>query len=66
MDSSSAPRREHRLIMRVLAQWREIAGARGVPHRSQIDPHLFGEDWASCLLIDVDPKPECSRFAFVG
>ena len=52
--------------MRVLAQWREIAGARGVPHRSQIDPHLFGEDWASCLLVDVDPKLECSRFAYVG
>ena len=66
MDSTSAPRREHRLVMRVLAQWREIAGARGIPHRSQIDPHLFGEDWANCLLIDVDPKPELSRFAYVG
>lgn len=66
MDSAPAPHPEHRLTLRVLALWREIAGARGLPHRSQIDPRLFGEDWASCLLIDVDPRPESSRFAFVG
>jgi len=58
--------REQRLVLRVLAQWRALCGARTLPRRSQIDPQLFAQDWANCLLIDVDPKPERSRFAFVG
>jgi hypothetical protein len=52
--------------MRVLAQWRDMAGGRGVPRRSQIDPLRFGQDWANCLLIDVDPEPHRSRLAFIG
>jgi hypothetical protein len=58
--------REHRLVMRVLAQWQAIAGPRGLPRRSQIDPRHFGEDWRNCFLVDVDPKTECSRLAFLG
>ncbi len=57
---------DRRLVMRVLAQWRRIAGGRGLPRRSQIDPRHFGQDWGNCLLIDVDPKPLQSRLAFVG
>ncbi len=58
--------REHRLVMRMLTRWRDLSGADGFPRRSQIDPMHFGDDWANCFLIDVDPIPECSRFAFVG
>jgi hypothetical protein len=57
---------DRRLVMRVLNHWRELAGGRGLPRRSQIDPQHFGQDWASCLLIDVDPEPRQSRLAFVG
>jgi PAS domain len=67
MDSSFAPQqREHRLIMRVLARWRALAEGHALPRRSQIDPRAFGEDWRHCLLIDLDPRAECSRLAFVG
>jgi hypothetical protein len=57
---------DRRLVMRVLSQWREMAGGRGVPRRSQIDPQPFGQDWSNCLLIDVDPEPSQSRLAFIG
>jgi hypothetical protein len=57
---------DRRLVMRVLTQWRELAGGRGLPRRSQIDPQHFGQDWANCLLIDVDPEPHQSRLAFIG
>jgi hypothetical protein len=58
--------REQRLVLRVLGHWRGLCDARSLPRRSQIDPQLFAQDWANCLLIDVDPKPERSRFAFAG
>lgn len=58
--------REQRLVLRILAQWRSLCRDGALPRRSQIDPQLFGQDWANCLLIDVDPKLERSRFAFVG
>jgi hypothetical protein len=67
MDSPLPPQQhEHRLIMRVLARWRALADGCGLPRRSQIDPRTFGEDWRHCLLIDLDPRAERSRFAFVG
>ncbi|HWI28589.1 MAG TPA: hypothetical protein VN668_16565 [Stellaceae bacterium] len=63
MDGQS---REQRLVLRVLAHWRSLCRDGALPRRSQIDPQLFGQDWASCLLIDVDPKLDHSRFAYVG
>lgn len=63
MDGQS---REQRLVLRVLAHWRSLCRDGALPRRSQIDPHLFGQDWASCLLIDIDPKLDHSRFAYVG
>ncbi len=63
MDGQS---REQRLVLRVLAQWRSLCRDGALPRRAQIDPQLFGQDWANCLLIDVDPRLERSRFAYVG
>lgn len=57
---------DRRLVMRVVARWRELAGDRSLPRRSQIDPRRFGADWTHCLLLDVDPDPTGSRLAFVG
>jgi hypothetical protein len=57
---------DRRLTMRVLARWRALAEGRRFPRRSQLDPQLFGQDWSNCLLIDVDPRMEQSRLAFVG
>lgn len=63
MDGQS---REQRLVLRVLAQWRSLCRDGALPRRAQIDPQLFGQDWANCLLLDIDPKLERSRFAYVG
>ena len=52
--------------MRVLARWRSLGRGQTFPRRSQIDPQLFGQDWSSCVLIDVDPLTDNSRLAFVG
>jgi hypothetical protein len=57
---------EQRLVMRILAHWRGLCTGTALPRRSQIDPQLFGQDWSYCLLLDIDPRPERSRFAFVG
>ncbi len=67
MDSAAQiEQREQRLILRVLATYRRLCGADTLPRRAQIDPRLFGHDWHNCLLIDLDPRLECSRFAYVG
>jgi hypothetical protein len=65
-ETMDHPTSDRRLVMRVLSQWREMAGEHGLPRRSQVDPRRFGADWASCLLVDVDPEPANSRLAFVG
>jgi hypothetical protein len=57
---------EQRLIMRVLAQYRGLCRGTGLPRRAQINPALFGRDWAHCLLVDLDPHLEASRFAYIG
>jgi hypothetical protein len=56
---------ERRQSLRVLAVWRSLAED-GFPRRSQIEPQLFGSDWANCLMVDVDPMVERSRIAFLG
>jgi hypothetical protein len=60
------PGGEQRLILRVLAKYRTLCGADALPRRSLVDPRLFGRDWSHCLLIDIDPTLERSRFAHVG
>jgi hypothetical protein len=66
MDAMHTEEREHRLVMRMLTKWRALANGNDFPRRSQVDPLTFGEDWAHCFLIDVDPVPERSRFSFLG
>lgn len=62
----AAETREQRLVMRVLAYWRSLAGGNSLPRRSRIDPHELGEDWHHCLMVDVDPVLDRSRLAHVG
>ena len=58
---------DRRLTMRILARWRNLAQGRRFPRRAQLDPMLFGQDWASCFLVDVDPRnTDHSRISFVG
>lgn len=57
---------EQRLTMRILEIWRTLCRGSLPPRRSQIDPHLFGSDWANCMLIDLDPSLDQSRMSYVG
>jgi hypothetical protein len=57
---------EQRLILRVLEQYRGLCRGAGMPRRAQINPALFGRDWEYCLLVDLDPHLEASRFAYIG
>lgn len=58
--------REQRLTMRILSTWRTLCRGSHPPRRAQIDPMLFGSDWANCMLIDIDPELDRSRLAYVG
>jgi hypothetical protein len=57
---------EQRLTMRILAMWRSLCRGEVAPRRAQIDPILFGSDWPHCVLIDLAPKVQESRLAYVG
>jgi hypothetical protein len=57
---------DRRLVKRVLARWQEIAEEGQFPRRSQIGPHVFGEDWAYCFVVDLDSNLSRSRLAYVG
>jgi hypothetical protein len=56
---------DRRLVVRVHNVWKKIGGERA-PRRSQIDPREFGVDWSSCVMIDLDPVANRSRFSHVG
>jgi hypothetical protein len=56
---------ERRLIIRVHHIWQKAAGD-SYPRRSQIDPAVFGADWAFCFMIDLDNTPGRSRFSHLG
>jgi hypothetical protein len=57
---------DRRLVKRILARWQEIADEGQFPRRSQIGPHVFGEDWAHCFIVDLDPTLNRSRLSFIG
>jgi hypothetical protein len=56
---------ERRLIIRVHHIWQKAA-ENSYPRRSQIDPAVFGADWAYCFMIDLDQVPSRSRFSHLG
>jgi hypothetical protein len=57
---------DRRLVKRVLARWQDMVEEGRFPRRSQIVPDMFGEDWANCFIVDIDPDLGRSRLAFVG
>lgn len=58
--------REHRLVLRVLARWKELRGERELPSRGEIEGAWFGEDWPACFMIDVASPVERSPFSYIG
>jgi hypothetical protein len=59
-------RRERRLVDRVLRLWTEMRSGGRFPQRGQIEPSMFGEDWANCLVIAVQSPVQLSYLVTVG
>ena len=57
--------RERRLVLRLLAFWREIAGERSMPAPADVDGSRIPEMWGHCFLVDVRPADE-PVFDYVG
>lgn len=57
---------ERRLVARVLRHWHDMAVGQRFPNRTQIDPWLVGDDWASCAVVQLEPKLDQSSFIVVG
>ncbi len=57
---------DRRLVSRVLKHWNEMATGQQFPSKSQIDPWLVGDDWASCTLINIHQPLGQSTFLVVG
>jgi hypothetical protein len=56
---SAGPERERRLVLRVLSRWQEACGdERDRPARGDLDPEQFGDDWASCFILDLPESGE--------
>jgi hypothetical protein len=55
---------ERRLVSRVLRHWDERSSDRRFPSKTDIDPWLVGTDWASCMLLALEP--DHSTFIVVG
>src|SRR5437868_4418139 len=56
---------ERRLVLRVLACWREMCGERRFARRSDMTADLIGNDWPHCLGLVLD-DPSNPRFDYIG
>jgi hypothetical protein len=56
-DDGRIPGTEQRLVLRLLAHWRELAGDRPMPDFEDFDPWDVPEMWEDSFLIDArDPS----------
>lgn len=52
-DDADAPQgMERRMVLRLLAQWREWCGEDRFPSFARVDPGGIPEMWASCFVLD--------------
>jgi hypothetical protein len=65
MTVLNAPQRERRLVLRILARWREICGDRPFPRRDEMTEALIGDDWRYCLGLVLDDRSN-PRFDHIG
>jgi hypothetical protein len=64
-DGSKITGAEQRLVLRLLAHWRELAGDRGMPEFEDFDPWIVPEIWEDSFLIDAH-DPSALVFHSVG
>lgn len=57
---------ERRLVLRLLAHWRELCGERAFPSFADIDPDQMPNMWANCLVLDCVGHAENPVFRTIG
>jgi hypothetical protein len=63
---SETVRREKRLVLRVLAQWREMRDDRRFPSIDDVKAEAFVSDWPHCFLVELPADGSTPRFLYVG
>lgn len=57
---------ERRLVLRLLAHWRELCGERAFPSFADVDPGRMTTMWAKCLVLDFVGHAENPVFRTIG
>ena len=63
---SETGRTEKRLVLRVLAQWRELRDDRRFPSIGDVKAEAFVSDWPYCFLVELPADGSTPRFLYVG
>ena len=63
---SETGRTEKRLVLRVLAQWRELRDDRRFPSIDDVKAEAFCSDWPFCFLLELPADGSTPRFLYVG
>lgn len=57
---------ERRLVLRLLAHWRELCGERAFPSFADVDPGQMSDMWPDCFVLDVAGHADNPIFRTVG
>lgn len=57
---------ERRLVLRLLAQWRQLCGERAFPSFADVDPGRMADMWPNCFVLDVAGHAENPVFRTIG
>ncbi len=57
---------ERRLVLRLLAHWRELCGERAFPSFADVDPGRMPDMWSDCFVLDFVGHAENPVFRTVG
>ncbi|HEY5208586.1 MAG TPA: hypothetical protein VIJ78_11210 [Pseudolabrys sp.] len=57
---------ERRLTTRMIATWKTVSQAKGLPRRADLRPETFGADAPHCFYLALDAALPQSRLLYVG
>jgi hypothetical protein len=65
-DSEAPSGMERRLVLRLLAYWRNLSDEGSIPSFDQVDPESIPEIWANCFVIDLSGAEDEPVIRVVG
>jgi len=57
---------ERRMVLCLLAHWRDMCGARAFPSFADFDPSVIPDIWDSAFVIDLSEHPDDPVFRLAG